>query len=272
MRAHTFTLLFAITTSLLVSSAQAALIASDDFNSYTAGQNLSGVNGGTGWTNAWAADSGDVTTQSGDIPGAGVSMQVTDDGSTDPIAKRLFASQTGSVYLGFQLKATDFASDEFFQIYLNNGLADNSKGGSVGMRNAAGNPAFARVGGSSNTTNLVGSAVDDGEVHQIVLKLSKTGLGHASNYDFAEVFVDLATENTGAPAANYGSQTGNSGVSALSSVAFRTHQLNLESDFVYIDNLRIATTYAEVLAIPEPSSILLISLGLGYVLILRRRK
>ncbi len=272
MKVNSFIRILAVNALFLVPSAQAALLASDDFNSYGAGLDLSGENGGTGWSSNWTAESGNVTSQTGVIPGSDVSMRITDNGSSDGIAKRSFASQNGTVYVGFQIRTSDLYSNEFFQIYLNDGVGDNTKGGSVGIRNELGNPAFARVAGSGTTTNLTGSDIDDTNVHQVVLKLSKTGTGHATNYDFAEVFLDLATEDTGAAITNYGSQLGDSTVSSLNTVAFRTHQFDLNSDIVYIDNLRLATTYADAIVIPEASSYVLLGLSIFAFIIFGYRK
>jgi len=142
--------------------------------------------------------------------------------------------------------------DDFVQFYTNNG-GDSNQGASMGARNNENNPLFVRVDGTSPTANSSTNAVN-GVTFQLVMKIEKTGT-HAPNYDHAELFIDQATE--GEPDAEI---TGNGATATLSAFNVRTHAFDAGADAVYVDELRIATTYAA--AIPEPSSFILAALGL----------
>ena len=240
---------------LTVNSASAALIAYDNFESYTAGGDLNGGSGGTGWgSNTWSGGAGDVTVVSGVMPGYGQSMKITDVGDTAKIISRaLETSQTGTVYMGMLFRVGQLDSDDFVQFYANNG-GDANSGASTGAKNATGLPLFARVGGNVNNVNSSTNAVAN-TTFQLVLKIeNETGGASTTNYDRANLFIDQATEGT-----SDASSGANSSVSALS--AFNVRTFSFESgDVVYVDELRIATTYAE--AIPEPGSFALAVLGL----------
>jgi len=228
---------------LTSTSADAALIASENFESYTAGNDIGGGSGGTGWTAAWdvVGDAGDATVQSGVIAGFGKSLRITDAGGTDPIARRAFAPQAGTVFLGLLLQSTALDDGEFFQTYLTDAAGSNANGASMGIRNNPGNPLFARVATTTTNSTIQG---DDGSTFQLVLKITKTGVGHATNYTQADLFVDQATEGT--PDATRAGT--NSTVDDLVRFGLRTHNFDLNIDYAYVDEIRIATTYAEALA------------------------
>jgi len=246
---------------------EAALIAYENFESYTAGNDISGGSGGTGWTAGWEAvgDAGDATVQSGVIAGFGKSLRITDNAGTDPIARRAFPVQTGTVYLGLLLTTTSLLDDEFFQMYLTDAGGVNVNGGSMGIRNNPGNPLFVRSDGVAGTTN---SSIqgDDGSTFQLVLKITKTGVGHALNYTQSDLYVDQGTEGT--PDATMAGT--DSTVDDVLRFALRTHLFDLNSDYAYLDEIRVATTYAEALAIPEPATMGL--MAVGAVALLRRRR
>jgi len=232
---------------LAVNSASATLIAYDDFESYTAGNDLNGGSGGTGWgSNNWTGGAGDVTVESGKIPGYGKSMQITDAGSTGKIISRaLGTSQTGTVYVGMLFRVENLDNDDFVQFYTNNGGADN-EGASMGARNNPNNPLFVRVSGITDNSST--NAVND-VTFQLVMKIEKTGITHASNYDHAELFIDRATESTLDANINANSTT-----ATLSAFNVRTHSFDAGADAVFVDELRIATTFSEAANLPAAPS------------------
>lgn len=252
----------------------ADLIAFEDFESYAPATDISGGAGGIGWTANWTGVAGDATVQSGVIDGYGKSLCITDSGGTDPIVKREFTATSGTVYLGLLLKSTALANDEFFQTYLTSATGNNTTGASTGLRNNADNPLFARIrdyssNGATHNSSISG---DDGVTRQLVLKVTKTG-AYGADYDQSELFIDQLTE--GAPDATTALAGGpkDSLVSSFVRFGIRTHQLDLDADFIYVDEIRIATTYSEALAVPEPCTFALMAVGLsGLQASGRRRK
>lgn len=229
--------------ALTAAPARATLIAEDDFESYAAASALNGQAGGTGWVGAWTAANASpsfVTAQSGVIANYGQSARITTTGDNSNIMVREFPAQTGTLYVGFLLRTTGgMDAGDFLLFYLNHlaGVSDTT-GVSGGVRNATGMPYFARVDGTSNNTNSTTAFHLDGPLVPVVMKLSKTGAG---DYNRSEIFVGGATEAT--PEAVYTGTT--SGASSLSQFHVRTFSFE-GGQQVYLDSLRIATTYDEV--------------------------
>jgi len=256
-------LIAALAVALFTATSQAALIAYENFESYTAGADLIGGNGGTGWDAAWAGigDAGDVTVESGVIPLYGKSMQITDIGATSGIVSRaLDESQTGTVYVGMLFRVGSLQSDGFVQFAANNG-GNKNQGASMGVKEG---DFFARVNGSNNTDSA-GTFPAAGTTYQLVLKIDKIAGTGAPNYNRSQLFIDQATEGT-ADAVVSQKQSNTPTISA-----FKVRTFGFESgDEVYVDELRIATTYAEAL-IPAPAALPAGLVLLGIVA-LRRRK
>lgn len=257
----------ALAALLCLGQAHATLIAYDDFESYTPGSDLNTGAGGIGWTTDWTAGGGytanDVTAVSSPNLNQLTSIEVTDSGGTDPLLSRSFTPQTGTLYLGLQLRMNSAMDDseQLLQLFLDNG-GGWANGVSTGLRNLGNtNPIMARSSGTTDDGPV--AAVDT--TYQIVMKVSKSVPG---NYDTVQVFIDQLTEGT----AN-ASVTADSNVATLSRFNMRTFSFDA-ADAVYLDELRVATTYAEALAlIPEPSTVMLLACG-GWVLVraARRRK
>ena len=132
---------------LAVGQAHAALIAWDDFESYTVGNDLNGGGGGAGWTTTWAATASEATVQGGVIAAGNRSARINTVGEDKNIASRSFSPQTGTVYLGLLVHTTGgWASDDFLQFYLNDSAgASGNSGVSGGIKT---NAYFARIDGS----------------------------------------------------------------------------------------------------------------------------
>lgn len=248
---------------LTAGPAGADLIAYEDFESYAPASNIDGGAGGNGWTAAWTGVAGDVTVQSGAMEGFGKSLCITDAESTDPIAHREFTAASGTVYFGLLLKSTALADDEFFQTYLTSATGNNTTGASMGLRNNPGNPLFARIRDSTGNgaTHNSGISGDDGTTRQLVLKVTKTG-AYGADYDQSDLFVDQLTEGTPDATTTLAGGPKDSLVSSFVRFGIRTYKLDLDTDLVYVDEIRIATTYAEALAVPEPCTLALLALGL----------
>src|SRR5688572_29961658 len=84
-RSHRPVIIFTAALSFLgsLTDAGAAVIASDDFNSYAIGA-LAGNNGGTGWSNAYAVAPGTVNISAGGLSYSGGSINI--NGGTQSVA------------------------------------------------------------------------------------------------------------------------------------------------------------------------------------------
>lgn len=229
--------------------AAAALVAWDEFESYSAGADLNGTAGGEGWSGAWSAAPGQVSVAGGVMTGLGQSLAIATSGTNDNLLERAFPAQTGTLYVGLHLRTTGWGATNFLQVCLNDeaGATFNTSM-SGGVRNVAGNPYFARVGASSYSTNSTTAFHQDGAIETMVLRLSKSVPGAGSPYDRTDVFVNRATE-----AIADATYTGNTfGGAVLSRLHLRTYTIDA-GDRIYIDVLHIATDYAAALApVPEP--------------------
>ncbi|MBN2022771.1 MAG: hypothetical protein JW809_08235 [Pirellulales bacterium] len=277
--------------------ATAELIAADDFESYSLGSILDQGTVGGGWASAW---SGRGSTKSGYVPlrdvsagvmaGFGQSLEVgfssiTTSGAptNHNIVQRTFDAQTGDVYVGFAVKTTGMDTagvGDFVQLFFNNTVdtsntsssKDSSLSGAIDFGPAPDGSEGAyivRKGGDYQTPTSFLHPND--EIHRVVIRFSKSG-GNGGNYDEVALFVDQATEGT--PDAMRGEtdevNLAAGSLTTLSQLHLRLYGLEA-TDRVYVDDLRIATTYAE--AIPEPSGLALALVGGGLLLaVIHRRR
>jgi len=271
--------------------ATAELIAADNFESYTLGNIVGQGTVGSGWASVWG---GLGSTKTGFVPlrnvaadvmaGLGQSLEVgfsaittTGAATNHNIVQRTFAAQTGDVYVGFLIKTSGFTSatyGDFVQLFFNNTVdtsntsssRDSSLGSAIDFDGF--NGAYVARKGADGETPTSFAHVND-EIHQMVIKISKSG-GHGGNYDKIAVFVDKAAEGTpdAARGADEVTNLADGALTTLSQLHMRLYGLDV-GDRVYIDNLRIATTYGE--AIPEPSGVALLLGALGVAVLWRRK-
>jgi len=226
--------------TLLTNAASADVIAYDDFESYTAGAQLAG-DGGDGWGTAWTAPA-TVTVASNAIPRYGKGLSIDATGRIANLFSRtLETPQTGeTLYMGFLVRVENMADAEFLQLYLNNG-GDENQGVSGGIKNVAGNPFFARVDGTSNNSSANSSvSAVSGTVYQVVLRFNRTP---PANYSACRIYIDQRYEGTPDAAV-----TGrNAGTDTLSEFHCRIYDVDADTE-IYLDELRIATSYDDALA------------------------
>lgn len=269
-------ILFLLATVALPARVQAALIAYDGFETQTIG-NLGGQTGGSNWTApTWTAitsvqvAAGGLNYNNGaiSINGGAQAAQFVDNANSDSAVSRSFPAQTGTVYFSFLFTApTGLEMSDFLGFQLNNDTLELSSG-TIGLRNNAGNPFFARISSSSDTqAQNANSAVNANSTDTFLLvgKLSHSG----GNYNRMDLFVNPSSlTEPGTPTIT---ATANTGINSVS--MFNVRNVNLDSGDLYrFDELKIGTTFASVVTpIPEPSGVLLALSGVAGLVYWRRR-
>jgi hypothetical protein len=265
-------------------SARGAVIASDDFESYAAGSQLSGQSGATGFTGPYAvtaANSSNVTvvnkslSYSGGIVGVNGgsnAVQVAGVADSNDLIVRPIATQSGSpVYFGF-LYSTNSTTEAFLQFGLENGSAGDPNA-SVGVQGNAANGTgaegfFARVPNAPATTVHASSGITAGTTYYVVGRISK-GAG-SSTYNTVDLFVNPTSLDESSPTLT-ATNVANAGVSSFNNFVLCTARTDAGSLYDF-DNLTIGTTFADVVPTPEPGCLGLLGLsGLGLLRRSRRR-
>lgn len=292
-------LLAVVVITSAATGARGALIAADGFETYAVGSQLGSANGGYNWSGAWRTDAtygATATVQSkslvysnGSVYVSGGSQavriaNVTTNGQIQ-LAGRNFASQTGTVYFSFLFLAdptttpvtADGASDGDYSQF---GL-DNSATGIPNPRVSVGHNSttsvndhsfFARVGTSAGNSTFwnQGTHFVDGQGNPtpyfVVAKVSKVS---NANYNRVDMFINPSTTTEpGSPSAFYYKSTVNSGMADVSEFCVRLSFLE-STDRYYVDEVAVGDSFASV--VPEPATLALAGLGLGGMLLKRRR-
>lgn len=236
--------------------------------------NLNTQNGGTGWAGAWSvptvvANSAVISTQSitynfgGTVIGGGNSLLIRN--GSNPLQRDVFAApdtsgqdyyvsfifnNTGTTFAGWQAKDgnVDLTNDTI-------GLTNN---GTVG----------ARVG---NSTSTGATGFSDNATHFVVI--AYTGWD-GSTYRTSKVWLNPSA--VGDPAASVSATytgTAGQGSSGFMGLYIRTANFaNDNTEFMYIDDIRVGTSWSSVTPIPEPSTtVLLTALGVCVGAVSRRK-
>lgn len=268
---------FATTASI----ARATLIATDDFESYTADATLVGGNGGTGWSAAWSGSSAHATVVSGSnaitytldngqVRGGGNALKITAPNTDEiqGILERAVPEITGGgdvfVSLVFKIKSaaadgSTFADNNGVYYLAGDGAKDSARdasvyagyAGKVGARLAAGR------------LSIDGSIVT-GQTYFLVIRYSGWNSG-VQAYDTISAWLNPDTtdewlaptsgNNTSNDRAKAITREGNSagyGSTKFSSLYLNTHGLDSTTRFHVIDDIRIGRTWADVVGIPMP--------------------
>jgi hypothetical protein len=262
---------------------QASLIAYDSFDTYTSGTALNSTSGGTGWATNWST----VANVTAATPGSSLSYsngavslsggprvaQIGNASNGDNQASRTFASQTGTLYFSFlfNLNTSLGASDnDFIQFSLNNDT-NIANSGSIGdLSNSPGINTFsARIGGTSGgTTAQSTTTIGNSTTYFLVGKMSKVSA--STTYNRMDLFIN--PNSLTEPGTTDATQTlTSSGNTAVSFFTLRTDSID-STDLYWFDELRIGTTWADVVAAPEPAAWALLLGGLGMLAVLRRRR
>jgi hypothetical protein len=263
-------------------NSQAALLLSEDFN-YTEG-NFNGKSGGTGFSESWTANTAGV-----EIKSAGLSYTradgYTQDGgngrlqfivNADDCAHRGFSSYEGKdIYVSMLLKVSGSLQDnDFAACWFNNtggpGLGLKANQGGSGSGTTGTYDIFARAvhnaDGPGSAAFYQNLAID--QTYLIVAHFSK---GTGSDYTTADLWVDPVYASSGSPNASIDQSGLTDLCSSVSSLGFRTANLD-SGDTVSCDMFRMGTTWGDVVPIPEPSIALLMMLPLAMLTLRMMRK
>jgi len=243
-----------------LAGAQAAILVQDNF---PANGDLVGTTPSTG--GIWTAISGDVGTL--DVTSGAVSILA---GNNEDGTSQFASAQTGDVFAGFNLTMTTLptttSTGGYFGSFRDGTPASGTYNGRLFARRITGSPANEfQIGVSNETSNvsdagavLWGSNLTLNVNYRIVLRFD-TATG-----DDMTLWVNPTTiASTNVISTDAGS------VNSMDGFAFR--QASAAHGASSIDNLIVATTFAE--AIPEPSNWALIGLGSAFALWnIRRRR
>jgi hypothetical protein len=264
-------------------AAMGALVATDNFESYTAGAQLNALNGGSGFTGAYVVDPTKlagvtVVNQSINYTGGTVASfggnraaQIAGGNDSNALIARGIPAQTATpVYFSFLFNNSS-ASEAFLQFGLENGAAGEPNA-SVGVQGSAGNGSgseafFARVPNGGSTVFGSPTTFDvAGTTYLVVGKVSKS-TGAAGAYDTIDFFVNPTSQTEGTPNATVTNATAT--VTSFNNFVVRSARTDAGSTYTF-DNLTIGTTFADVVPTPEPGALGLV--GLGAVAGLARRR
>jgi hypothetical protein len=285
--------------SVLSSPARAALIASEDFSSYTAGSNTIGLNGGSGWIGAWGggATGTSRTVENPVFAGQGngaVGTIASNPNATNFLFRQLSTAQTGTFYVGVLMRTslTNPSTNDFLQFYFNANTAasdSNAYGGGVargGTSGVAGNY-FLRRGSNANPATTAGQTVNSSLLHTygadtvLIFKLAKSLGGAGDPYDLVSLYVNQAVEGTADAALSGTNGSANINIAGIDTFHIRYGGSSAASTQVAtlaFDNLAFADSYDDAYlfattAIPEPHTIVITGIAaLGFALILSRCK
>lgn len=282
--------LFSFTTALVIAAlgfmyatpAQAAVLAYEGFD-YPADDTIVGKTGGTGWgSNAWTTTGGDGPDVV--VSGSLVSTNVTynsastgNHGQVGPgrrVARFLDTSVGGvfdsvgflngagdigvdgtTLYLSFMIQETVGNADGYYELVFNrNDLGDGGRIGGIGDDQAGANINL-RTGGTH--TSIIPR---DTGVHLFVVKFD-----FLSGNDRVSVYADpTGSSEPGVPTTQV--TLSDMSFDGLSFAAFVGDTVNK------VDEIRIATTFAEAVGVPEPSTVALSFLAIGVAVARRSRR
>jgi hypothetical protein len=251
--------------TVLLSSTQAALLLYEDFG-YAATTSLTSANSGTGnWTSAWATaptTSSTTITSSGltysGLPTAGNATSESNSasqGNTRPWSgSGLF---TDSSELWFSVLVNTSAASSDLRFYALSAPDPGSNGG-AGFR-ISGTSINAQIGTSSSGGSF---SVTSGST---MLLVGRLGFSDTINADSVSLWLNPTISVT--PPTGGISLSGNIGNTGSPLVALR-------GGFTWggvVDEIRVGTTFGDVVAVPEPSTVSLLALAAGFAWMRSRR-
>lgn len=272
-------------------SLRATVIAYDSF-AYTDGSNLAGLTGGTGWdatTNVgWTVNSNitSATIQSGALVlGNGTDSVLTAASTASNATRYLASSYSGdSLFIKYTFSVgagTTSNADRFYMTLLgsgNGGGWGNLEIG-TGVNNTYASSTSGAVGDNSiaarvyqDVGNRVTASTTVGDLtsYTVIVEFSKSVSGSTNKYDTLRLWVNPSDSDYSSASAK--SLTYSTILYTINRISFNIDEVEA-GDVFKVNEVMLATTWADVTAIPEPSSLSLLLGGgaLGVVLLNRRR-
>ena len=170
---------------------------------------------------------------------------------------------TGDFYLGFSFRNETDNTRSTGLIIRSSGSEEKAF---IGISNNSTDTR--RLGIYAGTSSESPIAAGNGTTYQLVVKVSFNASG--SN-EVVSLFIDQATEGDADATAIYNFTGTNGNEENFGRVALFAGGGGSGTNASSFDNIRIATTYAEALAVPEPSSAMLVG-SFGALALLRRRR
>jgi hypothetical protein len=262
----------------LASSASALLIASEDFNYALAnGTSISGLNGGTGWDEVYPAPSATAALQNGlSFPGivsSGQAMEMQVNANLSTNGRNWdTAVANGTYWYSLLVNPTTSlapatpAARGTFGLFQNS--ADNQNGFGFRIDNNAGSPQFK----AWTRTQAAGANIDFlGGYNQTYLVLGRVIVGAVNTTSDLWVFdtSDVLPTSVAAAGTVQSSQTQTTGTLNAAMYA----RLFSNSAPISFDEIKLGTTFEDVMPIPEPSTYAALAAlaSLGFVLARKRK-
>lgn len=280
----------AVVSAMTADRAVGAPVGSDGFTyGVTPPVALNGQNGGSGFTGAWAANSTTFPTNvvdpptdlvfnvtgGGTINGGNRAVQFAATGANvvDDAARRVLSTtQTGDVWVSWLIRGTQMntaaasGTGHFISFFFQDGTgAPGVNTAQFGLNiNAGGGGTdfFSRIGG---TNSFAGNVANDA-TFLVVGHFFKSAGG---NYDRLELWVNPEFDDELAPLVV---TSGGSGIAQVTDIGFRAARTGNSPTAIWVDELRIGTTWADVVPVPEPATAGGLGLAVaGLVVAMRRR-
>ncbi|WFB35964.1 PEP-CTERM sorting domain-containing protein [Kiritimatiellota bacterium B12222] len=248
---------------------QAELIASDDFNSYSIGELNSKGTISSGWQSTWSAATGSnvvnggLSYSGGDISINGGSQALSITGSNNYQLNRQFdtfgtSSGEDAIYFSFLFRQVSGTPADFLNFTLDKDQ-DYELGSGIGDLSGTQAEFSARVKYTVQASETV--SYTSSETYLLVGRVSRDGddgdRTHPLRFDQIELWVNPTSSSLGTADVIFDSS---SGMNDISYFGLRSANIGSGDEYL-IDELRIGTDFSSIV-IPEPSSLLLLGIGL----------
>ena len=250
---------------LTILPAKATSVFTETFN-YTVGSGLAGQNGGSGFSGAWSG--GDSTIVAG-IGGSGTALQVGSSIASRPLLSTKSTTGT-SIYLTYIMSSSNFFGGDFTGISLWQGGSENMFLGIPWQTRSFGFDAHGGNGTADiKTVNFTPVANTSYLVAFGFLPSATSGKVDIKLWATSDLTVSASTLLAGTPNAQL--------LGSRNNFSFDT--VKVAGNYVgalKLSGLSMADTPAEAIntsvqSVPEPSALSLLAVGLGGVMMLRRK-